>query len=296
MYMALSSLAYRAFAMPFEAMEANFFCQEHILQIPGLCRLESFTTKENLNYDGNKSKDSMSHDDVTIKTSNVTSLTEGAQNEKHSAIRMNALTFNPPPPLEEDEEHQFVAANNQAKLNHTFVCPVFALQNELAAGNTIPEWYPRAHLGLNLGPSPMHARNVYIVLNLSTMLVSLQYHCCFNDFFETMKYGGPDVLVSSTWQQLARLNRTKESLSPNQTTTLNSCTQAKTPSDISILSEQLDDSTENQDSTIEFHNKPTEETVEVTTPQESLIQNRNSQEREGASQKFSVNMSAGISR
>ncbi len=29
----------------------------------------------------------------------------------------------------------------------------------------------------------MHARSVYLVLNLSTRLVSPQYHCCFNDFF-----------------------------------------------------------------------------------------------------------------
>jgi hypothetical protein len=69
--------------------------------------------------------------------------------------------------------------------NHTFACPVFALQNKLAAGNTIPKWLPRACLGLNLGPSPMHAWNVYLVLNLSTGLVSPQYHCCVDDFFET---------------------------------------------------------------------------------------------------------------
>ncbi len=61
--------------------------------------------------------------------------------------------------------------------------------------NSIPKWSPRAHLGLNLGPSPMHARNVYLVLNLSTGLVSPLFHCCFDDFFETTKYGGPDVAM-----------------------------------------------------------------------------------------------------
>ncbi len=40
MYMALSSLAYRDFAMTFEALEMSFFRQEHILQLPGLHRLE----------------------------------------------------------------------------------------------------------------------------------------------------------------------------------------------------------------------------------------------------------------
>jgi hypothetical protein len=81
---------------------------------------------------------------------------------------------------------------------HTFACPVFALQNALAAGNAVPKWSPKARLGLNLGLSPMHARNFYLVLNLSTGLVSPQYHCRFKDFFETTKYGGPDVSVSST--------------------------------------------------------------------------------------------------
>ena len=101
--------------------------------------------------------------------------------------------------------------------NHTFACPVFALQNELAAGNLIPKWSPRARLGLNLGPSPMHARNVYLVLNLSTGLVSPQYHCRFDDFFETTRYGGPDVAISSTWQKLTGLGRAIDIPSQSQT-------------------------------------------------------------------------------
>jgi hypothetical protein len=68
---------------------------------------------------------------------------------------------------------------------HTFGCSVFALQNALASGNQLPQWSPHAHLGLNLGPCPMHARNVYLVLNLITGCVSPQYHCRFDDFFET---------------------------------------------------------------------------------------------------------------
>jgi hypothetical protein len=74
---------------------------------------------------------------------------------------------------------------------HTFGCPVFALQNPLASGSQLPQWSPRARLGLNLGPSQMHARNVYLVLNLITGCVSPQYHCHFNDFFETTRHNGP---------------------------------------------------------------------------------------------------------
>jgi hypothetical protein len=88
---------------------------------------------------------------------------------------------------------------------HTFGCPVFAVQNELAAGGTIPHWLPRARLGVNLGPSPSHARNNFLILNLHTGCVSPQFHCRFDDFFETVKHGGPDVCIPSVWQQLAGL-------------------------------------------------------------------------------------------
>jgi hypothetical protein len=121
---------------------------------------------------------------------------------------------------------------------HTFACPVFALQNALAAGNAVPKWSPRAQLGLNLGPSPMHARNVYLVLNLSTRLFSPQYHCCFEDFFETTKYGGPDVSVSSTWQQLARLGHANEIPSQGLLQMLHSPMSTETPSDIDVPSEE----------------------------------------------------------
>ncbi len=103
---------------------------------------------------------------------------------------------------------------------HTFGCPVFALQNVLASVSQLPRWSPHTRLGLNLGPSHMHARNVYLVLNLVTGCVSLQYHCHFEDFFETMRHGAPDVSGTIYWQQLANLDRAKTVLSkvsmPNQ--------------------------------------------------------------------------------
>jgi hypothetical protein len=89
---------------------------------------------------------------------------------------------------------------------HTFGCPVFALQNALASGNQLPQWSPCACLGINLGPSPIHARNVYLVLNLITGYVSPQYHCHFDNFFETMHHGGPDVSGTICWQQLTGLD------------------------------------------------------------------------------------------
>jgi hypothetical protein len=90
---------------------------------------------------------------------------------------------------------------------HTFGCPVFALQNALAAGHSIPRWNPRSRIGLNLGPSPLHARNVHLVLSLTTGLVSPQFYCCFDDFFETCKHGVSDT-TQSTWQYLVGFKQT----------------------------------------------------------------------------------------
>ena len=96
---------------------------------------------------------------------------------------------------------------------HTFACPVFVLQNALASGKSLPRWSPRARLGLNLGLSPNHARNVYLVLNLITGCVSPQYHCWFDDFFETTRQCGPDISDTICWQQIAGLSHVTQILS-----------------------------------------------------------------------------------
>ncbi len=88
------------------------------------------------------------------------------------------------------------------RLMHTLGCPVFALNNSLTSNKYIPRWDPRANIGLNLGPSPTHARNVHLVLSLTTGLISTQLHVQFDDFFETCKYGVTDASLSSTWQRL----------------------------------------------------------------------------------------------
>ncbi len=113
-----------------------------------------------------------------------------------------------------------VCVNVNMKHVHTFGFPVYALHNALALGNQLPQWTSRACLGLNLGPSPMHARNVYLVLNLTTGCVSPQYHCRFDDFFETTHHNGPDVSGTICWQQLAGLNCIEQILSDVSTPTL----------------------------------------------------------------------------
>ena len=87
---------------------------------------------------------------------------------------------------------------------HTFGCPVYALNNALASGNSLPKWSPRARLGINIGPSPRHARSVTLVLNPSTGLVSPQYHVKFDEFFESVQ-DIKDETGLSEWKRKAGL-------------------------------------------------------------------------------------------
>jgi hypothetical protein len=57
-------------------------------------------------------------------------------------------------------------------------------------------------LGVNSGSSSSHAGNVHLVLNLHTGCISPQYHYQFDNFFETVRHGGPDISVPTAWQQL----------------------------------------------------------------------------------------------
>ena len=85
---------------------------------------------------------------------------------------------------------------------HSFGCPTYALQSALAAGNSISRWLLRYRLGINLGPSPQHARNIHLTLNLQTGLVSPQYHVKFDDSFESVRDPAND-LSSARWKELA---------------------------------------------------------------------------------------------
>ena len=97
---------------------------------------------------------------------------------------------------------------------HAFGCPVFALSNELASGSTIPKWSPRCRLRLNLGPSPSHACNVYLVLDINSGLVSPLFHVKFDDLFETTRLQSSDVTSgpAPTWETLAGPVKIKSSM------------------------------------------------------------------------------------
>jgi hypothetical protein len=80
-----------------------------------------------------------------------------------------------------------------------FGCPVYVLDEELqTAGASFSKWKERARVGVYLGRSPMHGRQVALVLNLQTGHVSPQFHIKFDPSFQTVRN---EKSPPSRWQE-----------------------------------------------------------------------------------------------
>jgi len=53
------------------------------------------------------------------------------------------------------------------------------------------KWKSRSKVGIYLGHSPLHARNIALILNLETRLVSFQIHVSYDKTFEIIKQNVP---------------------------------------------------------------------------------------------------------
>jgi hypothetical protein len=93
-----------------------------------------------------------------------------------------------------------VAVAPRVRRSHTFGSPVYVLENKLQTGKSIPKWNEKSRIGLYLGSSPRHSRNVALVLNLRTGHVSPQFHVLFDDLFETLRSSSANSVPSSQWQ------------------------------------------------------------------------------------------------
>ena len=82
-----------------------------------------------------------------------------------------------------------------------FGCPVFVLHSRLQTGTIFNKWESRARVGIYLGRSPNHSRNVALVLDRVTGLVSPQFHVKFDKGFNTVKQDKFDT----HWQMKAGL-------------------------------------------------------------------------------------------
>jgi hypothetical protein len=79
---------------------------------------QEFFAGEKINFNKGESvtEGVVGKDDNTIKTSNVSLPTEELAEEPDASTHKGPLTFDPSPPLREDEEFQLATVDNQAKL------------------------------------------------------------------------------------------------------------------------------------------------------------------------------------
>jgi hypothetical protein len=110
---------YCTFVALFEAAEAQYHQQEHVLQMPSQLHLDKeFTAKENVHTGILKkpltASEGATSNDLTVQASNLLSV-KGNKEEKQTT-RIGLLTFEINPELKEDEHVYLAAVDNQAEL------------------------------------------------------------------------------------------------------------------------------------------------------------------------------------
>ena len=71
---------------------------------------------------------------------------------------------------------------------HPWGCPTYVLDPRLQDGFKIPKWEPRSWRGVFMGIYPLHASSVGLILNPNTNRLSPQFHCIYDDNFETIHH------------------------------------------------------------------------------------------------------------
>ena len=98
---------------------------------------------------------------------------------------------------------------------HPFGSPVYVLAQPLQQKLPFSKWSKRAKRGLYLGTSPHHARNISLVLDLQTGLVSPQMHVAHDNNFLTVK----DDDTKYNWSIKAGFQSTSTNTQPKRSTT-----------------------------------------------------------------------------
>lgn len=94
----------------------------------------------------------------------------------------------------------------QPKHFKPFGCPVAVLHEDLQTGQIFNKWKERSRVGVYLGPSPLHGRNVALVLNMETGHVSPQFHVSFDTSFHIVQ----QEKWTSQWQEKAGFTAKKD--------------------------------------------------------------------------------------
>ena len=125
---------------------------------------------------------------------------------KHVVNVRNSL---PRPGKTESPLSKFAGTSVQPNLKHfhPFGCPVYILQEPLQTRSPFPKWGECFRIGILLCHSPHHASSVPLILSTQTGLVSPQFHCVFDDNFDTVK---KEQVDTSIWKVKAHLQEAKE--------------------------------------------------------------------------------------
>jgi hypothetical protein len=149
-HLAPASYSYCAFiAVLHEAMEAQQYRREHVVQIPDpYPRVDKeYIADENLFFDAQEHDKEMSvlegarPDDETVLTSNLTSSSVNENKDRH-VKRRGPHTFDPSPPLDDNDQVDLIAADEQSELmrwHHCLGHLSFAKIKALALAGKIPK-------------------------------------------------------------------------------------------------------------------------------------------------------------
>ena len=94
-----------------------------------------------------------------------------------------------------------------------FGCPVYVLDEKLQNNKPHNKWENRARVGMYLGQSPIHNRNVALVLHRHTGHVSPQFHVRFDSSFHTLQ----QEQLSASWQTSTYFQDAKQNRSSTNT-------------------------------------------------------------------------------
>ena len=108
------------------------------------------------------------------------------------AMKMACEVFNNSPNLSRKDYKTpvQVLSNTDISINpkhyNTFGCPVYVLNSKLQEGKPFGKWKQRSRVGVYLGQSPHHNKNVALILDRTSGYVSPQFHVKFDNYFESI--------------------------------------------------------------------------------------------------------------
>ena len=105
----------------------------------------------------------------------------------HAVNIWNTLPSSDGLSAEEKLTCQKVSSFDALRQLHVWGAPTYVLEAKLQDGKKVPKFDPRSRQGKFLGYSPDHASSVALILNRSTGKISPQFHCLFDDFFQTVR-------------------------------------------------------------------------------------------------------------